>query len=475
MRLNHSFLLISAAFALSACADLKNIEPHARLRDAASLGLPAAQSTEAMPDTQWWRSFGDPQLNRLIETALASNPSLKIAQARLARAQAAADLTNAAGGPQLGAGVDATQQKFTATGLYPPPLAGSIYATGTAQLTGSWELDFFGKNRAALDAALGSVRAAQADSAAARTLLASTVARSYFQALRLKDQLALTQRLLEQRRQALHLVQERLNAGLDTRLELRQSEGTLPEARLQIEILQEKIALSRNALTALLGAPSAALEFDETTLEAINTATPPTQVPSDLLGRRADIAAARWRVEAATQDVASAKAQFYPNVNLVAFAGFSSIGLDRLISADSQQWGVGPALRLPLFDGGRLRANLRGKSAELDAAIESYNAAVIDAVRDVADQLASSSAIEHQQIEQRAALALAESAYAIARQRYEAGLGTMLGVLAAETAVLNQRRQCVDLTARALDTQVNLLRALGGGYQGGPSDATAQK
>ena len=475
MRLVNLALITIAALGLSACAGMVDTPAQATLRDATSLGLPAAQSTDAMPDAQWWRSFGDQQLDRLLEQALASSPSLKMAQARIARAQAAVGLAQAASAAQLSAGVDATQQKFTANGLYPPPLAGSIYATGTAQLTGSWELDFFGKNRAALAAALGNARAAQADADAARTLLASTVARSYFQLLRLNDQLVLAQRSLAQRSQILHLVQERVNAGLDTRLELRQSEGALPEARLQIEILQEQIALTRHALAALLGQPNEALRIDEATLEAVKTGATPTQVPSDLLGRRADIAAARWRVEAATQDVASAKSQFYPNVNLVAFAGFSSIGLDRLLSAGSEQWGLGPAVRLPLFDGGRLRANLRGKAAELDAAIESYNAAVIDAVRDAADQLASAHAIARQQNEQRVTQALAENAYDIALQRYEAGLSNYLSVLAVETVVLDQRRQGVDLAARALDTQVSLMRALGGGYQADLTAATAQK
>ena len=169
----------------------------------------------------------------------------------------------------------------------------------------------------------------------------------------------------------------------------------------------------------------------------------------------------------------NAKTQFYPNVNLVAFAGFSSIGLGRLLDSGSQQWGVGPALRLPIFDAGRLRANLRGKTADLDAAVESYNAAVIDAVRDVADQVASSQAIVRQQTQQRAAQDAAESAYEIAVQRYKAGLGNYLNVLTAETSVLAQRRQAVDLAARALDTQVALIRALGGGYTAAPAPAAA--
>ncbi len=458
-------LPLAAALALSACAGMSDSQPHAARIEASALGLGADGATASTVQEQWWREFGDAQLDRLIDSALASNPSLKVAQARLARAQASADITDAAGGPQIGVGVDAMRQQFTATGLYPPPLAGGIYETGTAQFSGSWELDFFGRNRAALEAALGAARAAQADAAAARTLLASNVARTYFQLIRLNEQVRVAQRLLAQRAQTLDLVRQRVDAGLDTSLELRQSEGGLPDARLQIETLQEQLTLGRNALAALLGQTSASLVLEIPASTAIKPIAAAKHVPSDLLGRRADIAAARWRVEAATQDVGAARAQFYPNINLVAFVGVSSIGLDRLLDAGSQQWGVGPALRLPLFDGGRLRANLRGKVAELDGAIESYNAAVLDAVREVTDQLASSQAIGRQSQSQREAQASAESAYEIAVQRYEAGLGNLLQVLSAETAVLNQRRLGVDLAARALDTQVALMRALGGGYR----------
>jgi NodT family efflux transporter outer membrane factor (OMF) lipoprotein len=293
--------------------------------------------------------------------------------------------------------------------------------------------------------------------------------------VRLNEQLGVANQLLTQREHVQRLVHDRVNAGLDTSLELRQSEGGLPDARLQIETLQEQLTLAKNALSAMIGQPNRPLALVLPAQTAIKNIAHATALPSDLLGRRADIAAARWRVEAATQDVGNAKAQFYPNVNLVAFAGFSSIGLDRLLSAGSQQWGVGPALHLPLFDGGRLRANLKGKTADLDAAIESYNAAVIDAVRDVADQLASTQAITRQQTEQRAAQASAENAYEIALQRYDAGLSNYLQVLTAETTVLSQRRQGVDLAARALDTQVALMRALGGGYRADLSAATAQK
>ena len=474
-RLSPSALLIVATLGLSACASMNGIEPQATLREAPSLGLPAEQSPPIALDSQWWREFGDAQLNRLMDDALANNPSLKIAQARLSRAQAGAAVTDAAGGPQLSAGIDATRQLFTANGMIPPPLAGTIRESGTAQLSGSWELDFFGKNRTALEAALGNVKAAQADAQAARMLLASNVARSYFQLVRLNEQLGVARRQLAQREQVLHLVQDRVKAGLDTQLEQRQSEGGLPEVRLQIETLQEQLSLANNALAALLAQPNQPPELVLPAQAAIKSIAAATTLPTDLLGRRADIAAARWRVQAATQEVDNAKSQFYPNLNLVAFAGYSSIGLDRLFSTGSDQWGVGPALRLPLFDGGRLRAHLTGKTADLDAAIESYNATVIDAVHDVADQLASTQAIARQQTEQRAALASAETAYDIAVQRYDVGLVNYLSVLNAETTVLNQRRQAVDLTARALDTQVALIRALGGGYHAELPASVAQK
>ena len=456
---------LAAALALAGCADMSGIAPQANMRDAQSVGLAAQASPAFAPTAQWWREFGDEQLNGLVERALQGNPTLKIAQARLARAQALSEVANAARLPQVSGSFEATRQRYSANGLYPPPLAGSRRDSGTLQLSASWELDFFGKNQAALDAALGAERAAQADAQAARVLLASNVARGYFQLALINDQLAVARRTLAQREQALRLVRDRVEAGLDTNLELRQSEGALPEARQQIEALQEQATLAQHALAALSGQGNQSAVRTQPTLAAVKPMPAPAQLPADLLAQRADVAAARWRVEAAGYDVNNAKAQFYPNINLLAFAGFSSIGLGRLLNAGSEQWGVGPAIRLPIFEGGRLRANLRGKTADLDAAIESYNAAVLDAIHDAADQVASMRSIARQQTEQRDAQAAAEAAYDIVLQRYKAGLGTYLNVLTAETAVLNQRRLGVDLAGRALETQVALIRAFGGGYR----------
>ena len=461
---------LAVSLGLTACANMSGIAPHAQLREGASLGLPSAATgtPDALADfavpTEWWRSFGDAQLDRLVGQALSTSPNLRLAEARIARAQAVTETARAADGPQLNGSLDLTRQQYSANGPYPPPLAGGTFNSGVGRLSGSWEIDFFGRNRAALEAALGSAQAAQADAQAARLLLASNVTRSYFQLSRLQAQLAVSERTLEQRTETLTLVRDRVGAGLDTRLEQRQSEGGLPDARREIESLREQIELTRNSIGALVGAPGSAQALVAPAMETVPAAPVPAVLPADLLGRRPDIAAARWRVEAAGQDIKVAKTMFYPNVNLAGFIGLSSIGLDRFAESGSKEWGFGPAIRLPIFDSGRLRANLRGKTADLDAAVESYNASLIDAVHDVADQVASSRAIVRQQDEQRQAQEAAEGAYAIAVQRYKAGLGNYLNVLTAESTVLLQRRQAVELSARRLDTQVSLIRALGGGY-----------
>jgi NodT family efflux transporter outer membrane factor (OMF) lipoprotein len=455
---------LAAALLLAGCASTKGIAPQAQLRQPA---VPQASTEAVAPvDAQWWREFGDRQLDALVEQALAGNPNLGVARARLRRAQAVSDAARGADLPQVNGSLDITRQRFTENGLYPKPLAGSIQDTATLQASTSWELDFFGKNEAALQATLGATRAAEADVAAARVVLASNVARTYFQMVRVQEQLAVARRALGQREEQVSLVRQRVGAGLDTNLELRQSEGALPEARQQVEALQEQAQTTRNALAALVGSAQVPAVGALPAMAKLRAPTVIDALPADLLGRRADVAAARARVEAAGQDVKSAKAQFYPSVNLVAFVGLSSFGLDRLIDLGSTQWGLGPAVRLPIFDAGRLRANLRGKTADLDAAIESYNAAVLEAIHEAADALAAVQSVGRQQGEQRQALEAAESAYEIAVQRYRAGLGTYLNVLAAESAVLAQRRLGVDLAARALDARVALYRGLGGGYSG---------
>lgn len=458
-------LTLVASLALSACADFSGIQSQAPLRPASALALndAAPLATSVWQRQDWWTQYGDAQLNTLMSQALSGNPSLQQARLRLERAQALAGGAGAALLPQVGAVADISRDLYTANGLYPKPLAGSVENMGTLQASASWELDFFGKNRAALDAAVGAVQAAAADAQAARLLLASQVLRTYFQWARLGQQLGVAQRTLHQREEILSLVQARLKAGLDTQLELRQSQGSLPEAHLQIEALQEQSGLARNALAALVGEPALATRLTVPVLPEAVSAETPAQVPVNLIGQRADVVAARWRVEAAARDTDVARAQFYPNINLKAYAGLSAFGFSNVLKSSSEQAGMAPAISLPIFEGGRLRAHLKVKTADLDSAVTAYNGAVLDAVHDVADQLLVSESLLRQQVQQQAARKAAEDAYAIALQRYQAGLGTYLQVLSAESNVLNQRRSSVDLAARTIDTQVALWRALGGG------------
>ena len=464
-------MCLALGMALAGCADMAGIDSRSQVREPASLGLKtnaesqSAQPAQATIDAHWWRAFGDPELDQLMDRAEQDSPTLKLAQARLRRAMASTRQAESAGRPQVNLDAEESRQLFTANSVYPAPLGGASYNVATVQLEASWDIDLFGKNRAAVEAAVGNAKAVELDGAAARIALESAIARSYLRLRSVAGQLEVARRTLGQREELLGLVHQRIQAGLDSQVELKQAEAALPEARRQVEALQEQLEIGQHAIAALVGQPDAEVLKNVATLQGVSPLAVPAQLPADLLGRRPDVLAARWRVEAAGHEVDSAKAMFYPNINLVAFAGYSSIGLDRLFNSESEQWGVGPAINLPLFTGGRLRANLRARTAEQDQLVESYNSTVIDAVHEVLDQVTVLNSIVRQQAQQRLAQDAAESAYSLARQRYEAGLGSYLQVLSAETAVLDQRRLAVDLQSRYLDTQVTLVRALGGGLK----------
>lgn len=476
--MQHARLLTLAALAtlvsLAGCSTGQDIQPRLKALDTQALGVQAAEPAPVVRDlTPWWEAHGDARLSALVQQALAGNPNMQAAAARLQRAAAQERLTRGSDMPQLEASAELSRQRFTENGLVPPPVAGTVRNTGTLQLAGSWELDLFGKQRAEVQASIGQTRASEADAQAARVLLSSQVARSYVALGRLQAQADVLQRTLAQRDDVLKLIRQRVQAGLDTSVELRQGQGALPDARLQIEALNEQIMLTRHALAVLTGQAPNALDTLDVKLDAMQQPALPPAVPMDLLARRADVMAARWRVEVSRYDIQAARALFYPNIDLVGYAGHNAIGLDRLLKPGSWQWGLMPAIHLPLFDGDRRLANLQGRVAEEDVAVANYNQTVLQAVQEAVDQLGSLQAIARQQAEQRSAQGHTEAAYALATERYRAGLGNYLHVLAAETAVLNQRRQAVDLQARAFDTQFSLVRALGGSLQPAATASTA--
>jgi len=458
------------ALLLAGCASIGPEESRRGVADPAAL---AAQQTLAgvklsaagWPEGAWWRALGDPQLDALVERGLAGHPSVAVARARLARAGAVARAAESALSPEAVGSLDATYQRFSEAGLIPPPLGGSWRSQNRLAVDLGWDLDLWGRNRALLDGALGQLKAAEVETFATRLALATAIARAYVELDRLHAQADLARATLRQRTAVLELTGKRVAAGIDTLVELRQAEAAVPAARAEVTALEEAMVLARHQLAALAGqGPDGGLAIGRPRLSGAGELALPSLLPADLLGRRPDVVAQRWRVEAAARDIDAARARFYPNVNLIGFIGLSSIGLSELLGSAAAIAGVGPAVRLPLFEGGRLRADLAGRQADYDVAVEQYNQTLLDAMREIADLVASMRAVVPRRADVAQATDRYRKAYDLAVLRYREGAGNYLAVLAAEGQVLAQSRAEADLRARELDLAVGLVRSLGGGY-----------
>ncbi len=428
----------------------------------------AAATTGEWPGDRWWRAFGDAQLDGLVEEALAGNPALRVAQARIGQARALVDAALASASPGVIGGLDVTRQRFSLSGTVPPPVAGTTRTTDRLAMDFAYELDYAGRYDAVIAAARASASAAAADAHAARLVLTSAVARSYFQLQSLFALRAVSDRELAQAGRRIELTRQRFAAGLDTEAAVSRAQTAPPELRAGISQLDAVIALARNQLAALAGqGPDRGLSIGQASPSAAADGAGhalPDNLPLDLLGRRPDLAAARWRAEASTREIEVARLRFLPNVNLMAFAGAASLGLDRLLAAGSLIAGVGPAVRLPLFSAGNLQAALEGREADYDLAVARYNELVIDAVREVADQVQARRALEAERSERASVAAATDRTRRLAEERYRAGIANYLEVLDAEAPLFGLQRADADLRARALQAEVSLYRALGGGY-----------
>jgi len=466
MKVTVSILL--AALLTSACATLPaaTTARTAKAPEAYATTQTLTAAEADWPLDAWWKAYGDAQLDALIDEALNGSPTLAQAEARLRRARALANQAKAAQLPTIGAsaGVERSKQSYN-NGIPADFVPQGYNDYGRLSLDFGWELDFWGKNRAAVAAATSEARAAQADAAQARLMLATSVAAAYADLGGLYADRDVAERAVALRQETVNLVGDRVTNGLDTRGELRQAEAGPPAARAELAAIDEQIAQTRNALAALLGAgPDRGLAVARPATASLKPFGLPANLAANLIGRRPDVVAARWRAEASDRRIGQAKAAFYPNVNLAAAIGVQSLHLDKLFDSGSDVGSVGPAVSLPIFEGGRLKANLRVAEADRDAAVAAYDAAVTQALRDVADVAASARALTVRLRESRAALAANEDGYRIAKLRYQGGLSTYQNVLIAEQAVLTQRRVVADLDSSALALDVALVRALGGGF-----------
>lgn len=469
MTLMRILVLLSSAALLGGCVDRGGWRATPQLKPA---GLAATQTlqgvptrADAWPEVKWWRSYGDPQLDELVSAALAGGPSLTIAAARLRAAQA--QLVGATGARLPAAVVDAevTRQRYPQNGLFPPPYAGSYVTDARAALDLSWDIDFWGRQRSLIAAARSTVQGAQADRDAARLALAVAVVRAYLQLDLQYALLEVTEENLQQQTSILELTRQRVAAGLENAARVKQSEATVALTRAGLAFVQGSLDLARNQLADLVGAgPDRGQGLQRPQLRAPADIALPSALPADLLGRRPDLVAARAEVEAASRNISAAEADFYPNVNLAAFAGNQSIGLSQLFQASDRILGGGPALHLPLFNRSALRAALYSRQGELDASVARYNQALLDAVREVADVVANWRALERESTEQQVALAAAQRSYELTTERYRAGLDNYLSVLSAQSQVLQTELLRAQLQSRRLGFSVDLVRALGGGY-----------
>ena len=432
--------------------------------------LPA--SAAAWPGDGWWSAYGDPQLDRLIAEGLTGSPDVAAAAGRLRRAQGLARQAGAALLPSIDARGSVTEERQSLNNGFPDNFKGFLPQGwndhGMAALSLDFDLDLWGRNRAALAAATSERRAAEIDVAQARLMLATGIAEAYADLARLYAERDIVQGAFDIRSATRDLVVNRVRSGLDTRGDQRQAEAGVLSARADLAAADEAIGLRRNQLAALVGAgPDRGLEITRPALANLVPRGLPADVTTDLVGRRPDVAAARARAQAAASRINQARAAFFPAINLSALVGVQALGLDLITKNDSIYGSAGPAISLPIFHGGALSGQYRGARGAYDEAVANYDRTVLDAYREVADAVTSQKSLDHRLADARAALKASQDSYNVAQLRFKGGLSTYLDVLLIEERLLQARQAVAQLDTRAFTLDIALIRALGGGFAAG--------
>ncbi len=473
-----ALLLFIVCGSIAGCASTGKLPSPGHVRDPGALSpgrdLAEAELSGRWPDPEWWKAYGDPQLDALVAEALAHSPRLAVAAARIRQAEALAGVARAGTLPSAQAAGSMTRTRLSGAQVLPPPIGGSWQWNNELTVGLSYELDLWGRHRNALAGALDGVEVAAYESKAARLALVGALVRAYG-GLALQLELQDSARaILQDQELARDVARRRVAAGIGTELPIRQAETRMATTRAELERLEARATALRHQLGALTGAgPGVGDGLRRPALRLDRAGALPSHLPAELVGRRPDVLAGRWRVERAAREIDVARAAFYPNVDLAAFAGLLSFGFGKLFSSDAVEAGVGPAITLPLFEGGRLRAGLAGRTAEYDAAVSEYDATVVDAVTDVADQVAALQSLGREQAERLVAVASAERAHALAMEAFRAGFGEYLDALQTEIALHSERDQVARIRYAQLEAQAALNQALGGGVVEGAAPLAA--
>jgi NodT family efflux transporter outer membrane factor (OMF) lipoprotein len=457
--------MLAMTMALSACG-LPNLGARPQTRGPATLATAqsfvAADPAASWPQQEWWKAYGDPQLDALVAEALAGSPDVAAAQARVRQARGAAEVVGADTLPQIGAQGSAgfTKQSYN-NGIVPR----GWKSTGTLALTGDFDLDLWGRRRKLLAAATSEAQAAQADASQATMLLASNVVSSYFDLARLLARDQALDEAVKSRESLGSLTSRRAQQGLENQTPVRQTQAETLRSRIALSANREQIAARRHAIAALLGqGPDRGLSIAPAAIEQIAETPLPGDAGIALAGRRADIVAARLRVEGAGKRIDIAKTAYLPDITLRGLIGLTSLGVSNLFDKGSTYGNAGGAFSLPIFDGGRIRGEYRQARGAFDLAVADYNATVVDALREIADALASRDAARTQERDAAQARVEAEAAYDLATKRYNAGLSNYIEALSAQQLAIDAREAAIDAHFRTLAAEVALKRALGGGF-----------
>jgi multidrug efflux system outer membrane protein len=455
------------------CAGFPRQQKPLQLSRAAPLEGLEAPGGGAWPAPEWWKRYQDATLDRLIEMAVADSPTLANAHARFESAQQSVRLAAAEAGAHVTANADISRQRLSDDGFIPPNLLGfSWYNQADLGLQATYTFDWWSKQRFAVEGAMDQAHAAQADRSAALLVLSSSVAETYFGWQADENRLRLAREKESAVRMEGNIAAARVRAELDSDESLHRSDLALAAAREQIALLRGSANLRVVALAALVGKSQPELPPLQPKEIPVLPGALPDDVTLDLIARRADIMASRWRVEAAEKKLASARAEFFPDVSINLLLGVSGVDVSRLLEYGSRVPMAGAAVHLPIFDRGRLKAQYGSAQADIDSAVSTYQDAVISAAREVATQATTLAQIDAQRkqrsIAMDAALQIKESAAARVRQ----GIADSRTELNAAESWIDQRDAGLQLDAAALAADVALQRALGGGYSASTTTPT---